>query len=146
MKINLSVKALAALLSLAFVAAPVTVHAQTSAPATTPAPAAAPAKAAKKTNKVNYSGDITAIDTTANTVTFTSAVKKDAGKSLTIAISATTKITKDKKPATLADFKVGDKITGSYAPEASGTLTAATLNTGAAAAKSKKKAAAPAAQ
>ena len=70
---------------------------------------------------------MSAVDTTGNTITITD--KTVAPK--TIAVNATTKIKVDGKTATLADVKVGDKVSGSFTTDASGTMTAATLNAGA---------------
>jgi len=67
---------------------------------------------------------VTAIDTAASTITVT--IKK---ASKVLAIASTTKIKKDGKPATLADFAAGEKVTGSYTADASGKLTAASLHT-----------------
>jgi len=119
MKITLPISALAAVLGLALASAPVTVQAATTTPAA-PAPAAAP-KATK------YSGTLTAVDTTANTITISD--KTLAPRTFTI--TPATKIKKDGKVATLADFKVGDKVGGSYTGTAPA-LTATTLNTSAA--------------
>jgi hypothetical protein len=126
MKLTLPTPAFAAILGLALAGAPVTLQAQTQAAAapvatTTPAPATKPATKPKKTE---YSGTLTAIDPTASTITVTT--KKSTR---TIAIASTTKIKKDKKPATLADFTVGIKVTGSYTTDASGKLTAYSLYT-----------------
>jgi len=127
MKLTLPLTALAAVLGLALAGIPVTANAQTTATGTTTASKAAAPK------KTAYSGTLSAVDTTGNTITITD--KTVAPK--TIAITATTKIKKDKKPATLADFKVGDKVTGSFTTDATGALTAASLNTTTAKAKTK---------
>ena len=58
--------------------------------------------------------------------------------SLTINVTAATKVTKDGKKATLADFVVGDTVGGSYHKDADGKLIAATIHDGI---KKKKKAA-----
>lgn len=140
MKLTFLTPALAAILGLALAGAPVTVQAQTAAPVATAAPAAKPAA---KPKKVEYEGTLTAVDPTASTITVTT--KKS---SKTIAIASTTKIKKDKKPATLADFAVGAKVTGSYTADAAGKLTASSLYTKTAVASAKpaaKPAAAPAA-
>ena len=124
MKITILTPALAAILGLALASAPVTAQAQTSTNTTT-APAA---PATPKPHKTTLSlSTIQAIDTTANTVTVLSHSKKDGDKTYVLTIDATTKVTRDHKPATLADFKVGEKVTGSYVADASGTLTAAKL-------------------
>jgi hypothetical protein len=77
---------------------------------------AVPAKA----HKIQYSGRITAIDTGANTITV--AGKK---KTLTLAI---TPLTTFKGGSSLADFAMGDKVTGSYTTDAAGTMSAASLH------------------
>ena len=62
---------------------------------------------AEKPKPHQFTGEITAIDTTAKTVT----VKNDKGESKTFTLAATVKIaTADKKAAELTDLKVGDKI------------------------------------
>jgi len=125
MKITLPITALAAILGLALAGVPVSAQAQTPAtttPATTTS-AAAPAAPAKP-KPTRFAGALTAVDTTANTITITDKTKAPR----TFTITATTKITKDKKPATLADFAVGDKVGGSYTTDASGTMTATTLS------------------
>lgn len=112
--------ALVAILGLALAGAPFTAQAQTSTN-TTAAPAA-PAKVKKtKTAPVQYQGSITAIDASSVTVASTA-------KTLTLAIAPTTKFLVNKKPATLADFAVGDKVTGSYTADATGALTAHSLH------------------
>ena len=130
MKITLPISALAAILGLALAGAPVTLQAQTTnAPAATTPAAAAPAPATKpaKVTKTPYKGTLTAVDTTGNTITISTSMK-DPTKTLTLSIAPTTKISKDKAPATLADFTVGEKVTGSYTKDAtSGTMTAASL-------------------
>ena len=116
MKITLLTPALVAILGLALVGATVTAQAAIS---TNSAVASAPAKTTKLV-KTEYSGSITAIDASSVTVTTTKAP-------LTLAIASTTIIQKDKKTATLADFAVGDKVTGSYTKDATGAMTAASL-------------------
>jgi hypothetical protein len=127
MKLTFLTTALAAILGFALAGAPVTVQAQTNAPvATTATPAAAPVAktTTTKPKKVAYDGTLTAIDPTASTITV--ATKKSTR---TLTIASTTKIKKDKKPATLADFTVGAKVTGSYTTDAAGKLTASSLYT-----------------
>ncbi|MCE0522696.1 MAG: DUF5666 domain-containing protein [Methylacidiphilales bacterium] len=118
MKIPLFTPALVAILGFALAGAPITSQAQTS---TNAAPASAPAPAAKHGKLHQYEGSITAIDDTSVTVTSTK-------KTLTLAISPSTTFKKDKKPATLADFALGDKVTGSYSKDATGAMTAHSLN------------------
>ncbi len=117
MKITLLTPALVAILGLALAGAPSTAQAETSTNSTT---APASAKAAKSA-KTQYSGAITAIDATSVTV-----ASKE--KTLTLAITPKTTFKKDKAAATLADFAVGDKVTGSYSKDASGAMTANSLH------------------
>ncbi len=122
MKIHLITPALAAILGLALASAPVTAQAQTStnmAPATSTAPVKAKAK--KSAKNPDYSGSITAISATSVTVANTK-------RTLTLAISPTTKFKKDKVVATLADFAVGDKVSGSYTTDATGAMTAYSMH------------------
>jgi len=116
MKITLLTPALVAILGLALAGVPVTAQAQTSTNAVT---TAAPAKE-KKVKPTNYSGSITAIDATSVTVS-------NKEKTLTLAITPKTTFKKDKAAATVADFAVGDKVTGSYTKDASGAMTANSL-------------------
>ena len=115
MKITLLTPALAAVLGFALASVPMTVSAESTT---------APAKTAKAMGP-HYAGTLTAVDTAANTITVQT--KKDGDKTVTIA--PTTKIKKDKKAATLADFAVGDKVNVSYT-ETAGVLTATTLTSG----------------
>jgi len=117
MKITLLTPALVAILGLALAGATVTAQAQTSTNSTT---ATTPVKA-KKSVKTQYSGSITAIDASSVTVASTK-------KTLTLAITANTTFKKDKAAATLADFAVGDSVTGSYSTDSTGTLTANSLH------------------
>ena len=127
MKLTLLTPALVAILGLALAGAPVTAQAQTSTNSpVADAPAKAPAKAkakatATKPAKPEYSGSITAIDATSVTVASTK-------KTLTLAITSKTTFKKDRAVATLADFAVGDKVTGSYSTDASGAMTANSLH------------------
>jgi len=130
MKHTLITSAFVAILGLAFLSAPITAQAQTTTATSSTAPATAPAKPAKKkSDKIEYKGNITAIDASSVTV-----ASKE--KTLTLAIAPTTKYQKDGKTATLADFAVGDAVTGSYTKDSTGALTAYSLH--------KKKSAAPA--
>ena len=130
MKLIRIVPALVALAG--FACAPVTLSAQTTnAPAaapeaaTTNAPTAtAPAKPKTTAPKTTaYSGKITAIDSTANTITVAS-----SKKTLTLAVASTTKILKDKVKAALADLAVGEKVTGSYTKDSTGAMTAYSIH------------------
>jgi hypothetical protein len=121
MKITLLTPALVAILGLALAGAPVTAQAQTS---TNSVAATAPVKVKAKTTKpadITYKGSITAIDATSVTVANTD-------KTLTLAITPKTTFKKDKVVATLADFAVGDKVTGSYTKDATGAMTANSLH------------------
>jgi hypothetical protein len=126
MKITVSLSALVAILGLALAGIPVTVQAQTTTPAPAADTATPPAKA-KKPKQPNYRGVLTAIDTTGSTITVSTS-KKDPTKVLMLKIDAKTKILKDKQPATLADFSVGEAVSGSYTKGADGKLTAASLH------------------
>ena len=116
MKITLLTPALVAIVGLALAGATVTAQAATSTNTTT---ATAPTKTAKA-KTTEYSGAITAIDASSVTVT--------GKKVLTLAIASTTSFKKDGKTATLADFAVGDKVTGSYTTDATGATTAYSLH------------------
>ena len=120
MKLTFITPALVAVLGFALASAPVTVKAQTTS--TAPAAAPAPSKPAKeKSDLTPYKGTISAIDASSVTVT----TKKG---DLKLAIDATTKFEVSKKAAAATDFAVGDKVTGSYATGADGSLTAHSLH------------------
>jgi hypothetical protein len=74
----------------------------------------------KKTKPTSYAGTLTALDASSVTVTGTR-------RTLILAVATTTIIQKDGKTATLADFAVGDKVTGSYTTDATGAMTAHSL-------------------
>lgn len=134
MKITILTPALVAYLGLALAGAPITAQAQTSTNTTTAtSPATTPAPKKTKSASTQYKGSITAIDATSVTVANTK-------KTLTLAITAKTKFKKGKEVATLADFAVGDAVTGSYSTDATGTMTANSLHK-----KTPKAAATPAA-
>jgi ribosomal protein S1 len=105
--------ALFALVAAALVAVPATSFAQdltTNTPATnTPA--------VKKQGQ-RFHGKVAAVDATAGTIT--------VGKT-TYSVTADTKITKDSKTATLADFAVGDNV-GGFAKKDGDKLTATVLH------------------
>ena len=121
MKNNLVKIALLGLMAAAFVAVPNISRAQDSTNT--------PAAPAPKKSGLPFHGKLAAVDPTAMTVTV---------GSLTINVTAATKVTKDGKKATLADFVVGDTVGGSYHKDADGKLIAATIHDGI---KKKKKAA-----
>jgi hypothetical protein len=133
MKLTLLTPALVAILGLALAGAPISAQAQTPAPAAPTTPAA-PAKP----KKTSYEGSLTAIDTAGSSVTIESTTKKAGVKTLVLLVDASTKIKRDNKTATLADFKVGEKVTGSYTADAAGKLTAASLHFGATTKKKEK--------
>lgn len=137
MKLILLTPALAAITGLVLAGAPLTTQAQTTA-TTAPVATTAPTPAVKpaKPKKIAYEGTLTAVDPTANTITVTTTKSTKI-----LAIASTTKIKKDSKPAVLADFTVGAKVTGSYIADASGKLTASSLYTKTATASTKPAAA-----
>ena len=95
--------ALFALAAAALMAAPTVTRAHEAATATPP-DAAAPAHK-KGHGSLPFHGKLAAVDATAMTVT--------VGKQ-TYNITSETKLSKDDKPATLADFVVGDMVGGAY--------------------------------
>ena len=77
--------------------------------------------APKKKGVVPFHGKVAAVDATAATVS--------AG-SRTFNITSETKITKNGKPATLADISVGEKIGGAYKKTEAGKLNAVSIRIG----------------
>jgi Cu/Ag efflux protein CusF len=75
------------------------------------APAPAEKKAPVKVKQVT--GDVKAVDVVAKTITVTKKVKGEI-KETVITVDDKTKITLDKETKTLADVKVGDKVTVKY--------------------------------
>jgi hypothetical protein len=99
---------------------------------TTTNPPAAAAPAAKKHALLPFHGKVSAVDATAGTIT--------VGK-LTINVTAdtkVTKVTKDGKPATLADFAAGELAAGAYKKDGE-KLNATVLHNGKADKAGKKK-------
>lgn len=121
MKIITLSSALAAILGLALACAPVTSHAQsTNAPsATTATGTTTPSK--KKSKYTQYAGTLKALSAASATVTTKTG-------DITLTIDSTTNFHVNKKKAASTDFAVGDSVTGSYAKNADGTLTAHSLN------------------
>ncbi len=77
----------------------------------------------KKAKGMPFNGKISAIDKPSKTVTL-----EGKEKSRTFQITSETKITKDKKPATLEDVIIGERV-GGYARESTdGKLEVVTLN------------------
>jgi hypothetical protein len=103
----------------AIIALPVSAQDQVTDTITTNAPAA-PAKHKKHDHSV-FNGKLSAID--ANAMTFT------VGKQ-TFDVTSETKITKDGKPATLADGAVGEMAGGAYKKGADGKLSATSVHFG----------------
>jgi hypothetical protein len=123
MKITFLTSAFVALLGFALVGAPITAQAQTNTPAAVAPANSTATKTTKKTKPTRYEGTLTALDASSITVTSTK-------KTLTLALATTTVVTKDGKPTTIADFAVGDKVTGSYVKDpATGAMTAHSLRT-----------------
>jgi hypothetical protein len=109
---------LSAIVATALIAAPLAINAQdaasTNSPsATTPAPA--------KKHGLSVRGKVTAVDTTAQTITV---------KDLTLNVTSTTKIVKDGSPATLDDIKVDDAVRIAYKKDSAGKLDATYIRDG----------------
>ena len=139
MKNTLITSALVAILGLAFLGAPITAQAQTTNTPSTTAPSTSTPTKSTKAAKTPYKGNITAIDASSVTVA-------SSEKTLTLAITPTTKFQVNKAPATLADFAVGDAVTGSYTKDATGAMSAASLHKKKAKAAATTPATTPAAQ
>jgi hypothetical protein len=120
MKINLLITSILATGALAL-----PLCAQTSAPDSSPAAteAASPAAAAAE----HFGGKITAIDTTAKTITVAS--KKLGSKTFKVTDS-TTFAGADGSAVTLTDLKVGDRLHGGYTTAADGSLELGTVKVG----------------
>jgi len=84
-----------------------------------------PADDAKKARGMPFNGKISAVDKTAKTITL-----EGKEKNRTFQLTATTKISKEKKPITLEDVTVGDYVGGYARENAEGKLEVVTLNTG----------------
>jgi hypothetical protein len=122
MKNIIKIASLTLLASVLAVTCP-TAHAQdasTNAPAMTSTNATTTVHK-KKGAALPFHGSITAIDASAGTFSV---------KTLNFTVTSKTKISTNNVPATLADFKVGDNVTGAYKKAADGTLTATTLKLG----------------
>jgi len=111
------------LFAAALVAAPAAVLAQdaasTNAPAAPEQKTEAPPVKHKKHDHSVFNGKLSTIDAAAMTFT--------VGKQ-TFEVTSETKITKDGKPATLADVTAGEMAGGSYKKGADGKLTATTVH------------------
>lgn len=116
MKITVPARALAAFLGLALTGLPVALHAQT----TTNSPVAtAPAK--PKPAMTEYAGVLSAIDPSGASITVT-------GTKRTLVLAVTPKTKFRKEASSLAKFKVGDHVTGSYTKDSTGALTAYSIH------------------
>jgi hypothetical protein len=111
MKKNIALYAIAAA---ALLAAPAAVRAQDT---TTPPAENAPAK---KHHALMFHGSVSAVDTTAMTLT--------VGTN-TVNVTSKTKIMKDGKPAALTDITVGDMVHGAY-KKADGKMEATVIHVG----------------
>jgi hypothetical protein len=103
-----------AFVAAALVAAPAISRAEdsTNAPAATPAP---------KKKALPFHGKVVSVDSAAMTFTV---------GTMTIAISSTTKITKDGQPAIFADITAGEMVSGSYKKDAEGKMNASSVKIG----------------
>ena len=86
-----------------------------------PAPAKKEAGAKAKPATTPMKGKIDAVDAAAKTITV---------GTRTFAVTSTTKITKDGKPAVFADAKVGEEVGGAYKTSAEGKLELTSLRVG----------------
>lgn len=112
---------LAAILAAMVVGVPVRVSAQDKK-------ADAPAAPASKPKAPTFRGKLAKVDAAAKTITVENKSKGDR----TFVITSETKITKDGKPATLADGVVGEPVSGSSSEGSDGKLMAKTVRFGAA--------------
>ena len=89
-------------------------------------------KGEEKAKGTGFTGKAVAVDKAAKTV------KLSGEKGRVLQITATTKITKDGKPATLDDLKEGDDVSGGLKPAGEGKFEATSLTIGKAPAKKKE--------
>lgn len=106
--------ALFSLVAAALVATPIVTQAEDKAPAATESKP-------KHADATPYHGKVTAVDASASTITL---------GELTLSVSATTKFSKDGKPAKLEDFAAGEDVRGSYKTGTDGKKTAVSVRTG----------------
>src|SRR6059036_2863763 len=99
---------------------------------------APPAKTEKKLRSIPFNGKVGAVDKAAKTVTL-----EGKEKARIFQVTSETKIHKDKKPATLDDVAVGDRVGGAYRENAEGKMELVSLNTGLPQPKGKTKEAKP---
>lgn len=112
--------ALFAIVAAALVAAPAVLRAEDK-PAAKPEAGQEAAHGAKKKGVTPFHGKLAAVDTAAATITV---------GSTTVNVTSETKITKNGKPATLADLTVGEKIGGAYKKSEDGKMNATTIRVG----------------
>jgi len=103
------------LLTAALIAVPDWSRAQNAA---TNAPASATTTVSKKTLAVKFTGKVASVDASAGVFTV---------DDLKLAVTSTSKITTNGVPAILADFNVGDAVSGAYKTAADGTKNVTTL-------------------
>ena len=115
------------LLTAALLAAPDWSRAQNTA---TNATSSTTTAVAKKTAAVKFTGKVASVDASAGVFTV---------DDLKLAVTSTSKITTNGAPAILADFKVGDSVSGAYKTAADGTKNVTTLKLAAVKAAAKKK-------
>ena len=111
--------ALFALVAAALIAAPAVLRAEDK-PAK-PEAGQSGEHAAKKKGVIPFHGKVAAVDAAAATVTV---------GTTTVNITSETKITKDGKPATLADITVGEKVGGAYKKDEAGKMNAVSIRIG----------------
>ena len=116
MKNNIAKITLFSLVTAALVAVPAVSRAEdsTNAPAKTQ-------PALKKLTSLPFHGKVASVDATAMTFTV---------DTNTIAVTSTTKITKNGQPAVFADITTGETVGGSYKKDADGKLNATTVRIG----------------
>lgn len=111
--------ALFALVAAALIAAPAVLRAEDKPANQEPGQSAE--HAPKKKGVTPFHGKVAAVDATAATLTV---------GNTTVNITSDTKIVKDGKPATMADIKVGEKISGAYKKDESGKMNAVSIHIG----------------
>ena len=117
MKLTLLTPVLASILAMACVPALADASAAASVANSSSSTSSSTATSSKK---IPYKGTITAVDSSANTVTI-----KGAKSTMTLLVTPATKF---KGGFALVNFAVGDVVTGSYMKDATGAMTAASLH------------------
>ncbi|HUB68219.1 MAG TPA: DUF5666 domain-containing protein [Candidatus Methylacidiphilales bacterium] len=129
MKLHLLTSAFAAVMGLALASLPLTTYAASDSNSSSGT------GSGSSSGSTNARGTITAVDTSANTIS----IENKTDGTRTFSISSTATFTKDKKPATLSDFAVGDKVSITYQTDSSGTMTATKIISGGAGGGKKSK-------